>query len=206
VALFIFPVAGCAIIFAEPFTRLFLKTHWAQVTGILGLLACAKAIEAIYTITISLFNAKGIPKFAFYNRLIQGIIIIIAIYPLAKSFGIQGVAILFFITSTASFLFCSGSLVRYLHFDIRVFAILLFPLFVSTVTSIVFYLGKHIFLINSIPIFFASVIAFFTLYLLLDFGSELINGKNDPKTSVSIYSTMKSAKNIVLSKRNKMYS
>jgi O-antigen/teichoic acid export membrane protein len=204
VALFIFPVAGCAIVFAEPFTQLFLKTTWTQVAEILGLLACAQAIQAICTIGISLFNAKGIPKLAFYNRLIQGSIILIAIYPLAKSLGIQGVAVLYIINSAASFLFCSGSLVRYLHFDIRVFAILLFPLFGTTVTSILFYLGNRIVLVNSIPILFASVIAFFAFYFLLAFGSEMIISKNDPKTSVSAFSTMKSVKEIVMRKGNIM--
>lgn len=201
IAFFIFPVAGCGIVFAEPFTRLFLKTTWSQVTEILGLLVCAQAIQAIYTITISLFNAKGIPKIAFFNHLIQSIIIIIAIYPIIKSSGIRGVAILYFINAIVSFLFCSGTLIRYFHFTIRIFAILLVPLIISTLTSTVFYLGKQFVLINSIPIFFGNVIIFFIFYFLLSFGYELITRKSDLKrTSVSSFSTMKSVKEVLLKK------
>jgi O-antigen/teichoic acid export membrane protein len=204
VAFFVFPAAGCAVVFAEPFTRLFLKTTWAQVADILGLLVCARAIQAIYTIAISLFNAKGMPKFAFYNRLIQSIIIIIMIYPLAQVFGILGVAILYLIISITSFFYSSALLIRYVHFNINVFTILIIPLIGSIITSFIFFLGKRIVIINSIPIFFVSVSAFFVLYFLLSFGSEMIKSKNDLKTSTTVFSTVKSIKDIKLKKENIM--
>jgi len=138
-ALFLFPLAGCAVVFADPFTRLFLGERWIEVAGILGLLLWAKTFMSL-SVGIALLNAKGMPQFAFLNRLIQCIIIIILVYPLVKFFGLKGIAILYVMLGITSFVFSLVATLRYFSFEISILKVLFEPSLVSMLIVTLFYL------------------------------------------------------------------
>ncbi|RLC82515.1 MAG: hypothetical protein DRJ03_18915 [Chloroflexi bacterium] len=196
-ALFMFPIVGCAFVFAEPFTRLFLKASWAQVAEILGLLIFGRAFQSLSSVGIALLNAKGMPKFAFFNRLIQGVIIILGIYPLAKGFGLLGIAILYTVIGVASFVFSSTMVFYYLRFELAMLRVLLAPVVATTVTSFIFsYLVQSVFVIDSIPLFCGTSVVFFVVYFVLIFTWDTVNGKRDRTLSIPL--TLKMVKEAII--------
>ena len=196
-ALFMLPVVGCAFIFAKPFTLLFLKASWAQVAEILGLLILGRAFQSLASIGIALLNAMGMPKFAFFNRLIQGIIIIFGIYPLAKGFELLGIALLYAVIGMASFVFSFAMVLYYSHFELAMLRVLLVPAVATTMTSFIFsYLVQSVFVINSIPLFCGTGVAFFIVYFLLIFTWDTVNGKRDRTLSIPL--TLKVVKEAIV--------
>ncbi|HDM75839.1 MAG TPA: hypothetical protein ENG51_05135, partial [Deltaproteobacteria bacterium] len=185
-ALFMFPVVGCAFVFAEPFTRLFLKASWDQVGEILGLLILGRAFQSL-SIGIALLNAKGMPQFAFFNRLIQGVIIIFSIYPLAKWFGLCGIAILYAVSGMASFVFSFTMVIYLFHFELAMLRVLLAPIVATITTSFIFsHLVQSVFVIDSIPLFCGTGMAFFVVYFVLIFSWNIVNGKRDWSLSIPL--------------------
>lgn len=183
-ALFMFPVVGCTFVFAGPFTRLFLKASWAQVAEILGLLILGRAFQSL-SIGIALLNARGMPQFAFFNRLIQGVIIVFSIYPLTKRFGLLGIAILYTVIGVTSFVFSSVIVFYYLRFELAILRVLLAPAIVTAITSFISsHLVQSTFAIDSIPLFCGTSGVFFVIYFVLIFSWNIINGKRNRFLSI----------------------
>jgi len=87
------PALVCLVLLSKPFTTTVLGAKWAAVIPILKLLSLAGVLRALVDMGRPYLLAKGTPRLQFNRDLIYATSTVLLIYPLAKAFGLEGVAI-----------------------------------------------------------------------------------------------------------------
>jgi lipopolysaccharide exporter len=86
------PVSGLIFALAPDFTRIFLGAKWEPMVPVLQLLSIYGMLRALEGTTDALFIATGRPKVRVMLQLCQLALMAAAIFPLCRSYGINGAA------------------------------------------------------------------------------------------------------------------
>jgi lipopolysaccharide exporter len=86
-------LAGFILVFAQPFTKIILGEKWLPMVPAMRIMALSGLFRAIGAATGAVFYAVGKPKIETRWQLIDLLILVLLIYPLAVKNGITGVAL-----------------------------------------------------------------------------------------------------------------
>ncbi len=102
--MFSIPFAAGLGLFAHEFTFIFLGEKWLPIVNSIQILALAALIKSIISTGSALFYGVGKPRLEFNMQAIRAFIILISIYPLASTFGIEGAAVTVLLSAVGMFI------------------------------------------------------------------------------------------------------
>jgi PST family polysaccharide transporter/lipopolysaccharide exporter len=94
ISLIIFPIMVGIIITAEPIVLVVFGDKWSESIAPLQILVIFGILRSLSAINGYLFEGIGKPKLAFQLAFLRMIILVILIVPTAKSYGLEGIALL----------------------------------------------------------------------------------------------------------------
>jgi O-antigen/teichoic acid export membrane protein len=118
-ALLSWPIAGLVCVFARDFTHYFLNEVWWPIAPLIEILAVHAAVRAIGATAGPVLIALGRPQLGTALTLIKCAGIALTIVPLAKRFGLSGVALSVLLASIVSNLATNATVIRALGYRVR---------------------------------------------------------------------------------------
>jgi O-antigen/teichoic acid export membrane protein len=126
--IFILPVFGCMYVFSASFVDFVLGKQWHMSIEPMRILMIGASIKLLMLACIPFLNAIGKPKGVFEMTLISNVSLIIALYPLGKLWGIDGIAMAWSISNIIAFPFCIRSVMKYGQIPFKDISFLFFPI------------------------------------------------------------------------------
>ncbi len=87
------PLTAGILLLGPEFVHIFLGEAWTPMVSVLRILAVAGFLHSVVTLGTPLFRGAGTPKLDFTIYLTRAIVIVVALFPLTKLYGMQGVAL-----------------------------------------------------------------------------------------------------------------
>ena len=176
VSIFYFPVLGGIIVFSEPFIFNILGEKWISAQLPMQILALAVGINFLMLTGPSLFNAMGKTSFNFKVNCASGIVFSIFIYPLVKTYQVEGAALCYLMMVLAMFIVWKIEIRNLIDFKFIDLRCILLPLISTIFTSILIICVAPLFNMNNISMFIGAIFFSGLIYLLIGLLIEKVTG------------------------------
>lgn len=167
VAYLCIPACGGIFVLAHPFVMIFLGEKWEGAIIPLQILSLSVLIKIITDSSAVLFNAFGKPSFTFKMTTARVITLAIFIVPLTKKYGINGVALSFFISSISGVVLWAIGINKFFQISIKKLKILIVPLCNTVIMIFGVYYSSRVFPLKSILDFLMAALTGSFIYILL---------------------------------------
>jgi O-antigen/teichoic acid export membrane protein len=172
IALISFPIAAWLALAPGDFVRGFLNDKWLPAIPLFRILAFYGMFRSIGATAGSVFMAVGQPKWIYKLNIVQLIIAVPLVYPVAIRYGTIGVAVLFTIAYIAGTSLALWKALHILEMTILEFIVAFRTPFIATATVIASYLIADHILPSGIAVAatsaFLSLVSYTTAVIMLD--------------------------------------
>jgi len=175
------PLAGGILVLASDFVWLFLGKAWVQIIPALQILTISGLIRSITATSGPLYKAIGRPNIGFWTNVVRLGTMAIAIYPLTKSYNMNGTALAVVIGIASAIPIWLTMSLRILNIGMSALTKRLAPSLVGTCVMILFILLTR-WVLSPLTIYDFTVILFIAAvsYLVCQFVFHKWRARNSP--------------------------